>query len=438
MAYGCPMQMLRGLKALAHDAVDWTTELVRDGHESSARAVMRVLGRIEPLAEVSKDVDETRRLITDGVLGTVRGVNRAAQKLTDATLDALDSQTLDSQSQLRDSAPAALPLRSDAFGSLPWLSDAALGVLNGTVGHYLHSAKNPLDLGMKIRFGAGYLPDEPEELARSLRTARPRVALFLHGLSATEWSWCFDGATYYGDPGASFGALLERDLGYTPLYLRYNSGRHVSENGRELAALLERVVDALPAPVEEVLLVGHSMGGLVARSACHYASLENRSWVSHVKRVFSIGTPHRGAPLEKLGALVTATLGAIDAPGTRIPARILAGRSSGMKDVRGGALVDEDWLGRDLDCFDTPQMTAIPLLPNARYYFICATVTRDPAHPLGQLVGDLLVRVPSASGTRAEGHTFPIEVHTHGGLLHHQLQNHPAVYEQLRKACSDA
>jgi hypothetical protein len=108
-----------------------------------------------------------------------------------------------------------------------------------------------------------------------------------------------------------------------------------------------------------------------------------------------------------------------------------------MKDVGSGALVDEDWLGRELDGFGMPGMTPIPLLPNARYYFISATVTRDPSHPLGRLVGDLLVRVPSASGRQTEEHTFPIEVRTHGGILHHQLQNHPAVYEQIRKACCE-
>ncbi len=428
------MRVFRGLKALTHDAVDLTTELVREGHESSARAVMRVLGAIEPLAETAQDIDQARRVVTDAVLASIRAANRTVEGLTDAALDELERQT-----RTRSSAPEAdealLPLRSDALGSLSWLGDAGLGVLNGAVGGYLHTAESSLDLGMRFRLGASYLPTEPALLARALHDRAPRLALFIHGLSATEWSWCFESAAYHGDPGASFGALLERDLGYTPLFLRYNTGRHVSENGRELAAQLERLVDALPAPLEELILVGHSMGGLVARSACHYASVEGRRWPSRVTRVFSIGTPHRGAPLEKLAALVTTTLRAIDAPGTLIPGRILAGRSSGMKDLRQGALVDEDWLGRDADTFLAPEMSDIPLLPSARYYYISATVTRDPSHPFGRLIGDLLVRVPSASGKHSEEHTFPIEVRTHGGLLHHQLQNHPAVYEQIREAC---
>ncbi len=430
------MRAFRGLKSLTHDAVDFTTELVREGHESSARAVMRVLGAIEPIAETAKDVDEARRVVTDAVLGSLRAANRAVEGLTDAALDAIEAQTLTHGADTGQQPPeAALPLLSDALGSLSWLGDAGLGVLNGTVGDYLHAAQNDLDLGMRFRRGASYLPTDPVELKTALGSATPRLALFVHGLSATEWSWCFEGAAYHGDPSASFGAMLERDLGYTPLFLRYNSGRHVSQNGRELAARLERLVDALPAPLEELSLVGHSMGGLVARSACHYASMEARRWPGRVTRVFSIGTPHRGAPLEKLAALVTTTLRAIDAPGTLIPGRILAGRSSGMKDLRQGALVDEDWLGRDADTFLAPEMSDIPLLPNAWYYFISATVTRDPSHPFGQLIGDLLVRVPSASGKHGEEHTFPIEVRTHGGLLHHQLQNHPAVYEQIREAC---
>ena len=49
----------------------------------------------------------------------------------------------------------------------------------------------------------------------------------------TEFAWGFGG-------GETYGARLARDLGVTPVYVRYNTGRHISENGRSLAELLER------------------------------------------------------------------------------------------------------------------------------------------------------------------------------------------------------
>jgi pimeloyl-ACP methyl ester carboxylesterase len=212
----------------------------------------------------------------------------------------------------------------------------------------------------------------------------------------------------------------------------------VSSNGRLLASELQRFVDAYPVPIEDLTLIGHSMGGLVVRSACHYASEEKRSWVDRVRHVVCLGTPHEGAPLEKLGNVVTGLLGAIDLPGTQVTARILEGRSAGIKDLRHGSLVDEDWLGRDPDALLEDAKREVPLLPNASYHFVSATVTRDPAHPLGHLIGDLLVRVPSSSGPRALERKFPIETSPFGGVMHHQLQNHPAIYAVVRRALTNA
>ncbi len=428
------MRRLRGLKALVHDAVDFTTELVRDGHESSARSVMRVMGAVPPLAETSRSVDAVRRSTLDAILGTVRGVNRTVEAISDAGLDAVERAMASSGD--RGERQTALPLRSDLMGSWSWLGDAGLGLVNGTVGSYLHGYDNGLDLGMEIRFEDDYLPRDPTKLAAALRGARARLVVLIHGLGATEWSWCFQASDNHGAPDASFGNLLERDLGHTPLFLRYNSGRHVSESGRALAERLEEVVGAWPTPVDEIVLIGHSMGGLVARSACYYGEVDGRTWQESVRHVFSLGSPHRGAPLAKLGAWASATLRNIDLPGTRIPGRILAGRSAGMQDLRDGALVDEDWLGSDPDALRGRAVAAIPLLRHARYYFISATVTRDTSHPVGAAVGDLLVRIPSAAGPRIEHHTFPVEARTYGGLLHHQLQTHPAVYEEIREACA--
>jgi pimeloyl-ACP methyl ester carboxylesterase len=422
------LQRWRGLKGLIHDAVDRTTELVDEGHESTSRTVLRVFDAVPPLAEPARAVDGVRRVTTRGVLGTIRVVNRLVEAVTDVGLDVAERV-------VEPPAVDAVPMRSDVMRTARWVGDAALGLVNGAIGDHLSARANGLDLGMSIRYRDAYLELDRESL--TIEDATPKIAVFVHGLGTTEWSWCLESEAYHGEPGASFGTLLARDLGYTPLYVRYNTGRHVSENGRRLAQELARLVERYPVPIEELLLVGHSMGGLVVRSACHYAAEEGLAWITHVRRVACLGSPHHGAPLEKLGNLAAAVLDSIDTPGTRIPARLIQGRSAGIKDLRRGALVDEDWLGQDPDALRAPDARSIPLLEHVRYAFLSASVTTDPEHPLGRILGDLLVQVPSASGSLVEHRTFPIETACHGGVLHHQLQNHPAVYAQLRALCTE-
>jgi pimeloyl-ACP methyl ester carboxylesterase len=424
-----PRKHWRGLKALIHDAVDQTTTIVGEAHEQVARHAMSVISLVEPIAAPARAVDEVRRAVTEGVLTSIRRVNRAVETISDAGIDLVDKPGAGTGSS------PAVPMRSDATETLPWAGDAALGAVNGVVGDYLRTRHNGLDLGMTLRYQDTYLGRDPDSIREGLAGAGPRLVVFVHGLACTEWSWCLNSAEYHGDPAASFGTLLARDLGLTPIYLRYNTGRHVSENGRDLARLLQGLVANYPVKVEEIILIGHSMGGLVARSACHYASEEGLGWVGQLSRVFCLGTPHHGAALEKIGNVVGAVLSLVDLPGTTIPAKIIAARSAGIKDLRYGYVVDEEWLDRDPDALLDNQRRQIPLVPHAAYYFVSATVSQDAAHPVGQLLGDLLVRIPSASGPAQEEAHFSIETRTYGGVLHHHLQNHPDVYELILRAC---
>lgn len=430
------MRRWRGLKSLVHRAVDTVVDLVDEGHESTARNVIRVTDVSAATREPARAVDAVRRLGTRGVLGTIKVVNRAVEKITDVGLDVAEARF---GGRAHAGLVPAVPMRSDVLKSADWIGDAGLGLVNAALGDYLHAHDNGLDMGMVLRAGDAYVVtlDRPT-LAQALPSASSRVVLFVHGLGTTEWSWCLEAEAYHGDPAATFGSLLERDTGITPIWLRYNTGCHVSENGRALAALLERFVAAYPVPLDELILVGHSMGGLVVRSACHYGSESKARWVGLVRRVISLGSPHHGAPLAKLGAVLTTVLGAIDLPGTLVTSRLLEGRSAGIKDLRHGSLVDEDWLGKDADALDHEAGRRIPLLPDVAYSFVSATLTRDPAHPLGRLVGDLLVRLPSSEGAGLVEREFVIETERFGGVMHHQLQNHPAIYAVVKAAVTPA
>ncbi|MFT5354697.1 MAG: pimeloyl-ACP methyl ester carboxylesterase [Polyangiales bacterium] len=424
------MRTWRGVKALLHDAVDATLELVREGHESSSRAVRSVTDEIEPLAAPVQAIDGLRRFSTSGVLGTIKLANRSIQSLSDFGLSRVFPSPGRSSSTVAAS-PTAVPLRSSIMGTKSWLGDATLGLLNAAVGDHLYRTGSELDLSMVVRLGDEYVPAERGALEEALRAVEvtDKVAVFVHGLGTTEWSWCLEAEAYYGDDSATFASMLARDLGFTPMFIRYNTGRHVSENGRGFAALLDELALAYPMPIQDLSVFGHSMGGLVASSACLHAEEHDMAWTKLLRRVFYFGSPHQGAPLARVGHALTETLGQVDLPATQIIARILERRSAGVHDLYNGAIVDEEWLTHHPLARDT-----LPLA-HAAHYFVSASVTEDPAHPLGQIIGDLLVRVSSASGPKMSEHAFPIDTRHYGGVMHHHLQNHPAVYEQVRAAC---
>jgi pimeloyl-ACP methyl ester carboxylesterase len=229
-----------------------------------------------------------------------------------------------------------------------------------------------------------------------------------------------------------YGPRLAREIGCTPVYVRYNSGRRISQNGRSLSELMEELVAVWPGGVEQIALVGHSMGGLVARSACHRAAEDGADWVRLVRRSVSLGSPHMGAPLEQAVHVLSAGLAGL--PETRPFSNLLRRRSGGIRDLRQGSLVDEDWCDCDPDALRAAACAEVPLLEGATHCFVSATITRSDRHPLGRLLGDTLVLTPSASGrSRTRRIPFEEEYGMHvGGATHFALLNHPAVYERLR------
>ncbi len=303
-----------------------------------------------------------------------------------------------------------------------------LAAVNGLIGDQLEHEGSPLQQPLALRVDGHPVGTDRDSLAAAYPAATSRLVVFLHGLMETEFAWRL-GA---GETGETHATRLARDLGFTPVDVRYNSGRHVSENGRSLADVLEQVVEHWPIEVEEVALVGHSMGGLVARSACHQAAEDGAAWVERVRHVISLGSPHLGAPLAQGVHVATAALRAL--PETRPFGNFLGRRSGGIRDLRHGSLVDQDWRDCDPDALRAAARQEVPLLPHATHCFVAATITRDAHHPLGRLLGDALVLSGSASGrSRSRRIGFRDEDgFALGGAHHLALLNHPAVYEQLR------
>jgi hypothetical protein len=302
---------------------------------------------------------------------------------------------------------------------------ALVGALNGVVGDTLERRHNRLSLRTTLRAGGQEVALTPEDLRGAFPHASSRLAVFIHGLGQTDEAWM-----RRADRHIPYGYRLQAELGYTPLYVRYNTGRHISDNARELALLLDRVTSGWPTDVHEIALVGHAMGGLVARGACHYGA--GRDWTRRVRHVVTLGTPHTGTPLERLADAAGSVLERL--PETRAVAKALSLRSAGMKDLRYGYIVEEDWRDHEL-ASGRRAAREIPFAATADHYFVSAALAREAHGPIGRVVGDLLVPPPSAWGHRRanEQLRFPVEHYAHlGGTDHFALLNHPAIYAQIR------
>ena len=310
----------------------------------------------------------------------------------------------------------------------PWTSPAReslLAALNGVIGDHLAASGNPLGIGMSLRRDGRALELDRAALARDIERPRARIVVLAHGLCMSDLQWRRNGHDH--------GAALERDARYTPVYLHYNSGLHISTNGRAYSAQLEALVRAWPVEVEEVVLLGYSMGGLVARSALHHAEALGHEWPRHVRRIVFLGTPHAGSPLERNGNRLDAVLGA--SPYTSAFARLGKLRSAGITDLRHASLVDDDWHGRDRFARGTRASTRIPLPGGIACYAIAGSLSKKPGGLRGAFVGDGLVPVASALGRHARRERslgLPESRQWIGhGIGHLDLLDNPQVYARL-------
>lgn len=310
--------------------------------------------------------------------------------------------------------------------------EAVLAALNGLFGDLLESVHNPLAIKMSLRQHGRSLQLERSALAQAIDAPSGKLLILVHGLCCDDLRWRRGNHDH--------GAALARDLGYTPLYLHYNSGRHVSTNGRDLAALLERLVGEWPVPVHEMAILAHSMGGLVARSACHYARKEKLAWPARLRHMIFLGTPHHGAPLERHGNWLGILLGrsALTAPLARL-GRL---RSAGITDLRYGNLLDEDWDQRDRFAHEGDTRRPVPLPKGVKCYAIAASTGRRGSDLRERLLGDGLLPVDTALGRHADPArrlAFPLSHQWVAFGSHHlDLLNRADVYEKIHGWLSKA
>lgn len=299
----------------------------------------------------------------------------------------------------------------------------AAGILAGAFGERPHTPPT----AMTVRLDGAEVPIERATLAAAYPDASDHLVLFLHGLIETE-RWWYPRPPRDGTPARQdFGTRLVAELDCTPIYLRYHSGRNISASGAELDALLNRLHAEWPREVRAISVVGHSMGGLVARAAVYSATAARSPWLDRLSNLVYLGTPHNGAPLELGAHVLSWTLRRF--PETRPLGELLELRSEAIKDLRFGYLHEEQWSRRDADrLLDRVVHESPPVPSRVRQHSYTVTLARKRNGPLARFLGDLLV-TPASS----EAVLDAASRHWSGGLHHFHLLSHDEVYARLRE-----
>lgn len=367
-----------------------------------ARLTARAVGLI------ARPGEQTHRMIADRVFDTLGSISRPIRFGHDL-IASVSYTSVRGAAAVVGEVVAAASVFAGA-GRVAWLDGSVAGsgvvaAVNGLLGDQLAADANDLDLGMALRHSGRDLPVRTPDLRAAYPAAGEHLVLLLHGLGETEHAWRYRRSRQRpADP--DYGKRLAADLGATPLYLRYNTGQPLTASGAALSNLLDELLERWPVPVARIDLIGHSMGGLVARVAGAHGIAAGFGWPELVRHVVYLGSPHTGAALARGATAVAGLLGARAA--SRAWGEFLDLRSAGIRDLSAGL----------------PPPEAVPL-PSAAHHTVVAEVTRAQRHPVGQFLGDLLVRSDSA------------ELDT-GDLLriapahHFDLLNHPDVYRALR------
>ncbi len=384
---------LQGATKLTVDAIKGVTNIVESLHSTIA-SFTGIVG------DPKKDAK--------GIAGMVY---RNIRKITDAFGDGLN---------------VMLDKLTDVIGEQQSFSsrESIIAATNGVIGDYLHKHDNPLAIQMSLRRDGQAL--SKDEIAQLIEKSNGKVLLLIHGLCMNDLQWQRNNHDH--------GHALAEELGLTCLYLHYNTGKHVSENGKELALLLEQFAK----PNLTISILAHSMGGLLARSACFYAQRVQQKWLKHCDKIIFIGTPHHGALLEKGGNWLNTMLKV--SPYTEPFTKITNIRSCGITDLRHGNIIDEDWNQHGRFEHNKDKRTYVSLPKNIKFYAIASTASvKQDSLLAAHVVGDGLVTVDSALGIHKD---FDLKIPEENKWLgrninHNQLLENEEVYQVIKMWLKD-
>ena len=372
---------LRGAVQLAAEGTVETARLVEAIHAGVLSTLIPDCFRKNRHANDRRSPRRTRGL-TGWIYRTVRRIARLSGRGATAALRGIE----------RAKGPAQPP-SSDARRRVR-------SILNGVLGDHLAATDNPLARSFSLRTPEGTRLDEA--------TAGESLIVFVHGLCLDDRAWM----PASGQEG-HVRAWAEA-TGGRPVLARYNTGLSIASNGRRLSEHLDAAVGERTA---RIVLVGHSMGGLVLRHAFAASREASARWPALVTEAIYLGTPHGGSPLEQTGAWIERRL---RRSRFTAPFATLAGiRSRGIQDLRHGA-ASETGAAR-------PGHVPPAVPPSGRCLYVAAQV--GPASIASDRLGDGLVPVSSALDGRIVSDAVQHRVFRNLGHL--DLLHAPAVTQEV-------
>jgi pimeloyl-ACP methyl ester carboxylesterase len=399
-----PSDEVRGWSRLIAAVADQVIAVTaQDLHRAINRSAFRWLG---PLGRPIESVNDA---VVERAYGAVRAGLRGAGEVAALSADHLGSDA---------DPPSAAAVKARA-------------IAHGVVGDELIALAPELDLEVTLRAGDREVDLEAASLCAAYPDAGGELVVFVHGLVDSDRVWLARAADEVSLPDVAAGT------GATSLLIRYGSGRAIGRNGADLAELLEALVDGWPVPVTRLTIVGHSMGGLLARAACASAQAHGHRWIRALTDIVYLGTPHLGSWLEKFANVTSWTLRHAS-PHSAPFGRLLDGRSRGIKDLRYGALSEDAWGTTPVDDLLSGRFPDGPWLDTVTHHLIVGRLRSSARHPLNTLFGDALVSAHSAAGTgrrRRIAGDAPIVV-IEVEARHTALMRHPEVGSVLEALAS--
>ncbi len=392
------VDFFEGLAQLATMGVVEVTEIAEAIHRE---IILRPLGRFN-----DRNLTKWQRGITGRIYGTVRHMTLLVGNNLGSGLRLYNTMRNQKTAQ-----PLPITLRR------------LINIFNGVMGDHLVHHHNPLAVPMVLYDSR--LCNQHDYWQRG--TLSGRIIILCHGLCMSHLSW-------YPSESDSLGARISRSQPTsTVLYLNYNTGRRISTNGRNFSQVLQDLVSNNP-DISQIDLIGHSMGGLVARSALFYGKQQGFDWVQRVGNLITLGSPHHGASLERIGCFVQDMIAKLPFAGSL--AKLGDLRSLGIIDLRHGSIRDDDWKsleGRSVLPPDFRHPARLPL--HVRTYCIAATLVEDHYDSKAtSLLGDGLVTIESALGEHTGEHALSVPEERKAvfyGVSHYNLLYNDRVHQQV-------
>jgi hypothetical protein len=283
-------------------------------------------------------------------------------------------------------------------------------LLNGMIGEYLEKENNPLAIQMGFFHQSQKLSLDCQ-LAQQLDCPLSnKVVIFVHGLTNLEtvWDYPAEGSSnasivnHYIDVCFSpvnktspenYGKKLQEEFGFTPFYLRYNTGLSLEKNGRNFSAQLSKLFKNYPIKIDDLMLIGFSMGGGLLSHAQYSAQKNNQAWLKVLSKCMYLGDSSENSLLANILQLSGDFL-------RHTPIRYINFLADWF-DYRSKRLQTNENKENDFDLKRRRSREFALFVESSRHYFVNGNLTRKGQNIYNRSIEDLNPKQKNSDSSRA-------------------------------------